>query len=285
MPFRKRPAPTPADDRATAATEVARAKDALRHWKQIQAEAIEQIASMEGVSGWIANVTGRRQAYLEEAHARLAHAKHQLIKERNVLVAAQQALDRHQHKEVQAKKAADEHLLDLELVASNLRQSSHHAAQRLNELENTLDSLGKRLIDQQALISAAGAVRAHLGTLSHAAAHAQSRVLGVLAKVPEVTRATTQLPEAVKRLNTVCADLGLPPVLLDLDDYRITMLMDPTYVFTGDTYYAYTGLRDKLEGERNVLERLQDQVATERQQLLTEQAEVFEKRRALLEQV
>ena len=285
MPFRQRAEPTPADDRGAAQAEVDRARGAMTHWKQIQAEAVEQIASLDGIGGCIANLTGKKQAYLEEAHATLAHAKHQLLKERNALLAAQQLLDRHEQREQQAKRAADEHLLDLEVVAENLRRRSGPLADQLNTLEDELDAIANALMGQQEVISAAGSVRSLIGSLTRAVSTAQRRVLGMFSQGTEASQAVAALPAAIQRLTNACNAQGIQPLLLNVDSYRGSPVWDPKFSLTADGYYELDRVKVELEGERTALESLQDEIAQRRAENLVRQAELFQQRRDLLEQV
>lgn len=281
MPFRSRPKQDP--DAAT--LELARAREAMRYWEEQIRDATEEIAALSGVFGWIQVLTGNRERQLEEARQRQAAATKKLKAERMAFVKAQAAVEQEQQRANERKKAEDARLLDLEVVAVQLRDSDHPAAAQLDTLETELDRAEQQLQRLAEVLAAAGGLRAAIGQIERFALQVQTRVLGI-AQGPQALEAYRKLGPLTARFHDACVDAGIEPPILQVPSEMLgRAARDPMYWLSGDHDWALEGLRSSLLDERDTINLIQMQAASERKQTIEARDAVYAKRRALLESV
>lgn len=281
MPFRKRPK----EDPEAATRELSRAREAMSYWAQQEQDALEELASLQGVFGWLKVLTGEREEAIQQAERRILHARGKIKAERMAFVAARQAVEQQNQRAQVQKQQDDQRLLDLEELALRLRESNHPTSAQLEVLEDGLDRTEKQLQRYQDVIAAAGGLNAAIGQIERFALQMQTRVWG-MTRTPEAIRAYRKLPKAIQRFMDACIDAGIePPSLKVPSDMVGQAAMDPMYWVSGDNDWAFHRLRQDLLDERDTISMIQMEAAKERKDATAERDGLYEQRRLLLESI
>lgn len=282
---------------ADAAEAVARAESALQYRKTQLAEAQDELAGLDGMSGMLLALIGRRGSARAEAEARIRALQSEVLACRTRLIEARQAraiVGREEQSAADARAVRDD---ELERFAERVRDSHHPLRDALVAVEDEIQEGYDRLADLTDAFRACSGLSASLAEIGRKANRAVdlawadtydlpgAQVLGFL-KTREIQKDVTTVPEAIERFNSECLKLGLEP--LDLQLSRLGT--DWSALFVDNILTDLSRLRtlgayaEEIASIKQIAVETSLWVAGQRTEALAAQEERIQRRRTLLDE-
>ncbi len=284
--------------RDEAQLELERAESALAYRRAQLTEAETELASLEGPSGWLAALLGRREAYREEIQGRMKALQTEVLAGRKRLIEARRVIgsfERQAQERAQKDRQRDD---ELEQFAARVRDSGMHPLKEpLAEIEQDIDANAQQLALLDEAIAAAGSLSATMKAVLAAGrkAHRWAGIDAFQFDLPaaahgwahhNIQHATADVPAAVDRFNAACEKLELRPLNVEVPDIGMPWEQLLSSGILADLHYEERLVRFKrrVEDETQMVTDTLLHLVTRRKTAFEAQEASLARRRQLLDE-